>query len=72
VCGNEKEEEAIGVLCVWYEIERNGETLTGALTRSKMATHVFFSLFQIYCHNSFSHSKKRKWRFCSDVDSGDN
>jgi hypothetical protein len=42
VCGNEKEEEAIGVLCVWYEIERNGETLTGALTRSKMATHGFF------------------------------
>jgi hypothetical protein len=38
---NEKEEEAVGVLFIWYEVECNGETLTGAHTPSKMATHGF-------------------------------
>jgi hypothetical protein len=42
VCVNEKDEEAVGVLCICYEVECNGETLTGELTPSKMATHGFF------------------------------
>jgi hypothetical protein len=39
---NEKDEEAVGVLCICYEVECNGETLIGALTPSKMATQGFF------------------------------
>ena len=46
-CVNEKEEEAVGVLFIWYEVECNGETLTGALTPLKMATHGFSPVLNI-------------------------
>lgn len=37
----ETEEDAVGVLCIWYEVERRSEILTGALIPSRMETHGF-------------------------------